>query len=120
MLGRRLETRLPSIISEDQTDFILGCQLLSSVLLNVVLSPSASLTAEMVIFLDVEKAFDHVEWQYFFSVLHRFGFGMKFISWIRLLYSSPMASIKKNLNIFRLPFNTSSTFSGIIREGFKH
>ena len=101
VLSRRLETCLPSIISEDQTGFILGRQLSSSVrrLLSVVLCPSASPTPEMVISLDAEKVFDRAEWQYLFTVLHKFGFGSKFISWIRLLYSAPVASVKTNSEI---------------------
>lgn len=66
ILACRLETCLPDIISEDQTGFILGRQLSSSVrkLLNVILTPSASPNPEMVISLDAEKAFDRVEWHY--------------------------------------------------------
>lgn len=149
VLARRLETCLPNIISEDQTGFILGRQLSSSVrrLLNVVLSPSASPTPEMIVSLDAERAFDRVEFKYLFSVLHKFGFGTKFISWIRLLYSAPMASVKTNSDI-SLPFpltrgtrqgcplspllfalaveplsialKSCPHFSGIIRGGLEH
>ena len=34
-----------------------------------------------------------------FSTLERFGFGNKFISWIRLLYTSPMAAVRTNNNL---------------------
>ena len=149
VLSRRLETCLPSIISEDQTGFILGRQLSSSVrrLLSVVLCPSASPTPEMVISLDAEKAFDRVEWQYLFTVLHKFGFGSKFISWIRLLYSAPVASVKTNSEIsspfsltrgtrqgcplspslfalaiepLSIALKSSLVFSGIDRGGMEH
>lgn len=71
VLAKRLETCLPSIISEHQTGFILGHQLSSSVctLFNVLLSPSTSQKPEMVISLNAEKAFDMVEWHYLFNVL---------------------------------------------------
>lgn len=48
--------------------------------------------------MDVEKAFDCVEWDYLFYTLQRFGFGQQFIRWIRLLYSSPQASVRTNNN----------------------
>ena len=90
--ARRLETSLPSIISEDQTGFIRGRQLSSNIrrLLNIVSAPSSEGKPEMVLSLDAEKAFDRVEWGYLFKVLEKFGFGRTFITWIRLLYSSPL------------------------------
>lgn len=98
VLACRLDPCLPDIISEDQTGFVSGRQLSSNVrrLLNIVLSPDTSQSAEVVISLDAEKAFDRVEWDYLFCVLGKFGFGSKFISWIQLLYSAPMACVITN------------------------
>ena len=50
----------------------------------------------MIISLDVEKAFERVEWSFLFFVLQEFGFNPEFISWIKLLYASPVTSVHTN------------------------
>ncbi len=54
--------------------------------------------------LDAEKAFDRIEWDYLINILERFGFGLKFVSWIKLLYATPKASVRSN-NIISDPFS---------------
>lgn len=51
---------------------------------------------EVLISLDAEKAFDRVEWGYLIYALQSFGFGKSFISWVRLLYKAPLASVRTN------------------------
>lgn len=46
--------------------------------------------------LDAEKAFDREEWKFLFEMMDRFGLGSGFISWVKLLYSSPVASVQTN------------------------
>lgn len=87
---------LPTIISLDQTGFIRNRHLFSNLreLFNIIYNPSQANTEEALISMDAEKAFDRVEWNYLFYTLDKFGFGKKFISWIKLLYSSPLATVK--------------------------
>lgn len=98
VIASRLENVLPRIISEEQNGFIKGRQLFfnTRTLFNIIYSKHSVDLPELVISLDAEKAFDRVEWEYLFAVLKKFGFGNKFISWIRLLYSSPKASVHTN------------------------
>ena len=98
IFARRLESIIPSIISEDQTGFIGGRHSFTNVrrLLSVIHSPPSPVEPEVVISLDAEKAFDRVEWAYLFSVLQQLGFGPGLISWVRLLYSSPHSSVCTN------------------------
>lgn len=97
VLAKRLESVIPDIISPDQTGFIQGRVSYSNLrkLFNVVHS-ARSTCPEVVISLDAEKAFDWVEWDYLFFTLQKFGFKEGFIAWIRLLYSSPLASVISN------------------------
>lgn len=49
----------------------------------------------MLVFLDLEKAFDSVDWQYMQAVLQHMGFGeVFFLHWVKLLYDHPTAAIK--------------------------
>uniref|UniRef100_A0A669D0H5 Reverse transcriptase domain-containing protein n=1 Tax=Oreochromis niloticus TaxID=8128 RepID=A0A669D0H5_ORENI len=105
VLARRLENILPSVISEDQTGFIKNRYSYSNIrrLLDILYTPSSQ-SPECILSLDAEKAFDWVEWKYLFTVLDKFNFGSKFISWIRLLYMCPNASVFTN-SIQSQPFN---------------
>uniref|UniRef100_A0A4W5RYX9 Reverse transcriptase domain-containing protein n=1 Tax=Hucho hucho TaxID=62062 RepID=A0A4W5RYX9_9TELE len=98
ILATRLETVLPSIISPDQTGFIKNRHSFFNLrrLFNIIYNPSVDNTSEAIISLDAEKAFDRVEWKYLFYTLNKFGFGSKFMTWIKLLYSSPQASVRTN------------------------
>lgn len=101
VLARRLEEALPSVISPDQTGFIKNRHSFFNIrrLLNILYSPSPPGTPEVVLSLDAEKAFDRVGWGYLFNTLERFGFGRKLISWIKLLYTTPLAAVRTNNNI---------------------
>lgn len=46
--------------------------------------------------LDVEKAFDRVEWAFLFQSLEKNGVCSSFIDWVRLLYCNPKASVVTN------------------------
>lgn len=97
ILAQRLQQVLSNIISTDQTGFMLGRHSFHNTrrLLNIISVPSSS-TPEVIISLDAEKAFDRVEWTFLFFVLQKFGFPPEFISWIRLLYTNPRASVHTN------------------------
>lgn len=97
ILALRLQKVLPGIISADQTGFMLGRHSFHNTrrLLNILNMPSSS-TPEILVSLDAEKAFDRVEWRFLFEMMDRFGLGSGFISWVKLLYSSPVASVQTN------------------------
>lgn len=101
MLALRLERILPALISEDQTGFIKNRQLSSNIrrLLNILYDPTPPKGKEVLIALDAEKAFDRVEMDYLFYILKCFGFGPRFIQWIKVLYFLPMAAVRTNNNL---------------------
>ena len=50
----------------------------------------------LILFLDFEKAFDSLEWNFIDEVLKKFGFSDKFIKYINTIYNKPFACIKIN------------------------
>lgn len=50
----------------------------------------------ILLFIDFEKAFDSVEWNFLFHVLEKFNFGDNFITWVNILYTNPIFRIKNN------------------------
>lgn len=97
-LAKRLEKVLPALISPDQTGFVQGRHsfLNTRRLLDTLYTKSESYSPEIIVALDAEKAFDRVEWGFLLDTLSRFGFGPTFISWVKLLYSGPLASVRTN------------------------
>lgn len=90
-----METVLPSMISTGQTGFNKNHHSFTNIrgLLNIIHSAAHPTSPEMVILLDAEKAVDRVEWGHLFFKINKFGFGEKFISWLRLLYASPQTCV---------------------------
>lgn len=85
------------IILPDQTGLIRDRYSFINIsrLFNILYSPHSN-SPEVVLALDAEKAFDRVEWIHLFRVLEKFGFGPTFISWIKILYAAPKASVRTN------------------------
>lgn len=98
VLALRLESVLPSLVSCDQTGFIKNRQLFFNIrrVFNILYTPSSAQVPEVLLSLDAAAAFDRVSWEYLFYVLQHFGFGNTFISWVKLLYTSPTASVRTN------------------------
>ena len=94
----RLRGVIGSIVSEDQTCCVPGRFIGENIrLLQDAVTYSTETDQPLALLsLDQEKAFDRVDWSYLFSLLDRLGFGPNFISWVRLFYTDPRASILVN------------------------
>jgi hypothetical protein len=98
IIATRLKPILPFIISQEQSGYVEGRQILDSVILahEVIHSLHSTKSPGMLLKLDLSKDFDKLSWSYLKSTLLAFGFEPNWISWIINLTSSALFSILIN------------------------
>ena len=98
LLANRLQKVIPSLVSEDQSGYIKGRYIGENIrlILDIIEYTNLKINPGIIIFLDFEKAFDSISWDFLFKTLNAFNFGEYFLSWIKILYNKPLSCVSNN------------------------
>eukprot|EP00268_Persea_americana_P059585 TRINITY_DN7332_c0_g2_i1.p1 TRINITY_DN7332_c0_g2~~TRINITY_DN7332_c0_g2_i1.p1 ORF type:complete len:165 (+),score=21.69 TRINITY_DN7332_c0_g2_i1:122-616(+) len=114
-LAKRLIKTLPAIISPSYGAFVQDRQILEGILIaNELIDSRKMAFKEGAIFkIDLEKAYDHVDWKFVDYMLGRFGFGNRWRGLIKECISSTSFSVLVNGS----PSQPATTSRGL-RQGY--
>ena len=98
ILANRLKIFLPKLISEEQTGFVPGRSIYDgiSIIQETIHSAIKNKEACMFLKLDIQKAYDKVDWRFLCKTLEAFGFSKQWINIIHQCISTPKISILVN------------------------
>lgn len=98
-MATRLNPLLNSFISENQSGFIKGRLIMKNVLLAQEIAQNISKYnkgGNIIIKLDMAKAYDRMSWSFLQAVLLKFGFATTWVDWIMRLINNVWYSIVIN------------------------
>ena len=98
VLGNRLHKVIDRIISNEQTAYIKKCFIGENIriLLDTIEYFERKNEPGVILFLDFEKAYDSIEWEFKFISLSKFDFQEKFINWVKILYKKKTSFFYQN------------------------
>ncbi|GAU51891.1 hypothetical protein TSUD_416760 [Trifolium subterraneum] len=98
VLTNRLRSVIASVVSQNQSAFIQGRQILDGILVaNEVVDDAKRNRKELLMFkVDFEKAYDSVDWEYLDEVMKKMNFPILWRRWIMECVSTASASVLVN------------------------
>ena len=98
VLANRIKNVIGRVVSLDQNAFVMGRQILDASLIANEVIDSWQKRGEkgLICKLDIDKAYDNVNWQFLMRVLQKMGFGAKWRDWIWSYISTAKFSVLVN------------------------
>ena len=94
-LAKRIEKYLPKLINSDQTGFVKGRYIGQNIRLlsDIMEYLEAKKTSGLLFFIDFEKAFNSLEWDFISKALNAFNFGLNVKRWISIFYTDVQSAV---------------------------
>ena len=98
VFAERLKRVLPNLIHENQSGYVPGrsiCENIRSIL-DIMEYTKDNNETGILFFIDFEKAFDSLEWDFLNKCLELFNFGPEFIRWVNIFYKNIQSCVINN------------------------
>ena len=98
VLSKRLQKVMAKLISMEQVSYINNRYIGQNIrlLLDTIDYVNNNNKTGALLFLDFQKAFDSLEWNFIHKCLIKMGFGNDFCKWVKIIYNEPCGFIKIN------------------------
>ena len=98
LLSVRVQKYLPGLIHPNQAGFVKGRFIGDAIRIiqDLIEYTDKKNLPGILLFIDFEKAFDTIEWNFIWKVFKRFNFGDSFIRWLKIMYTNPSSCIINN------------------------
>ncbi|CAN1221254.1 Transposon TX1 uncharacterized 149 kDa protein [Linum grandiflorum] len=101
ILANRLSKIIPSLIGGHKTGFVRERRITDKIIIaheimHFLKRKNRGLSHYMALKLEMEKAYDRIEWSFHFETIRRLGFHSSFISWIRACITAVSYSVNFN------------------------
>ena len=97
-IANRMKKVLPGIIHHNQSGFVKNRFIGETArsILDIMQYTDTQKMPGLLLFIDFEKAFDSVDWDYLTTSLKAFNFGPEFIKWVKTFYKNVSSCILNN------------------------
>ena len=98
VLANKFKKVVGNVVSIARNAFVMGRQILDASLIanEVIDSWQKRKEKELICKLDIEKAYDNINWKFLLKILQKMGFGPKWLGWMWSCLSSTKFSILVN------------------------
>ena len=98
VIAARVKKVLPSIIHYNQTGYVkdhfIGEAICS--IFDIMDFTAKENIPGLLLFIDFQKAFDSVEWEFLIESLKKFNFGRDFLQWVKTFYNNIQSCVINN------------------------